>query len=81
VLFVFLAEAAMLSLTGGLAGLAAGVAGVWVLRRAFPAFPAEIPLWAVVTALALSLVAGMAFGLLPARRAARLDPVRALGGR
>jgi putative ABC transport system permease protein len=81
VLGVFLAEAALLSLTGGLAGLAAGVVGVWLLVRAFPAFPAEPPLWAVAASLTLSLVAGIVFGLLPARRAADLDPVRALGGR
>lgn len=79
VLGVFLAEAAMLSLSGGLAGLTAGLAGLLALRRIFPAFPVEPPAWAMAAALGLSLVVGVAFGLLPARRAARLDPVRALG--
>lgn len=81
VLAVFLAEAAMLSAAGGLLGLATGWIAVRILVRVFPAFPASPPLWAVVAALALSFGVGLLFGLLPARRAARLDPVVALAGR
>lgn len=78
---VFLAEAALLSLAGGLIGLAIGVAGVWALVAVYPALPAEPPLWAVASSLGLALVIGLVFGLVPASRAARLDPVTALGRR
>lgn len=78
---VFLAEAAMLSLSGGLLGLATGWLAVRVLVRVFPALPASPPVWAVIAALTLSLATGIVFGLLPARRAARLDPVAALAGK
>jgi putative ABC transport system permease protein len=81
VLAVFLTEAALLSAAGGLLGLATGWAAVRILVRIFPALPATPPLWAVAAALALSLGIGALFGLLPARRAARLDPVQALAGR
>lgn len=81
VLAVFLTESALLSAAGGLLGLAAGWGAVRILVRIFPALPASPPVWAVVAALALSLGVGILFGWLPARRAARLDPVAALAGR
>ena len=81
VLAVFLTESALLSATGGLLGLAVGWGAVRVLVKLFPALPASPPVWAVAAALALSLGVGLFFGLLPARRAARLDPVAALAGR
>lgn len=81
VLAVFLTESALLSATGGLLGLAVGWAAVRILVRIFPALPASPPVWAVAAALLLSLGVGVVFGLLPARRAARLDPVAALAGR
>ncbi|HEV7733307.1 MAG TPA: ABC transporter permease [Candidatus Binatia bacterium] len=77
---VFLAEAALLATAGGVAGLGVGLLAVLALRAAVPVFPAEPPLWAVVSSLGVSVVVGVVFGLLPARRAARLDPVAALGG-
>ena len=78
---VFLVEAVLLSLAGGVIGLAAGYAGAAALGRAFPSLPASPPSWAVVAALVVSFGAGIAFGVLPARRAARLDPVLALARR
>ena len=81
VLAVFLTESALLSACGGLLGLAAGWGAVRVLVRIFPALPASPPVWAVAAALVLSLGVGVLFGWLPARRAARLDPVEALAGR
>ena len=78
---VFLAEAALLSLAGGLLGLALGAAGVATLTALYPALPARPPAWAVGSALLLALLVGLVFGLVPARRAARLDPVLALGRR
>jgi putative ABC transport system permease protein len=81
VLAVFLTESALLSAVGGLLGLAAGWGAVRILVRIFPALPASPPVWAVAAALTLSLAVGVLFGWLPARRAARLDPVAALAGR
>jgi len=81
ILAAFLAEAVLLAITGGLVGLAAGYGAVEVLTRIYPAFPATPPIWAVVAALALALGVGVGFGVWPARRATRLDPVAALHGR
>ena len=81
VLRVFLVEAALLSTAGGLLGLLAGWAGTALLRGIYPDFPIEPPAWAVAAALAVSVTVGLVFGVLPARRAARLDPVVALARR
>jgi putative ABC transport system permease protein len=78
ILSVFLAEALLLSCAGGAAGLATGWAAVHLLTRIYPEFPASPPAWAVISALALSVAVGMAFGLWPAYRASRLDPVLSL---
>ena len=76
---IFLVEAVLLSVAGGLLGLLTGYAGAAALGQAFPALPAEPPLWAVAGAIVVSFAAGIVFGVLPARRAARLEPVAALG--
>ena len=81
ILGVFLTEAVLLSMAGGLVGLAVGAVAVRAFVGYFPTFPAAPPLWAVVAAEVLSLVVGVAFGLWPARRAARLEPVAALARR
>ncbi len=81
VLAVFLAEAVLIAGAGGLLGLALGQTATWVLVRFYPDFPAAPPLWAIAAAMGLSLGVGALFGVLPARRAARLDPVAALAGR
>jgi putative ABC transport system permease protein len=77
---VFLVEAAILSCAGGALGLAAGYAIDRGIVALYPAFPVQPPAWAVIGALLLSVLVGVGFGLLPARRAARMDPVAALGG-
>jgi putative ABC transport system permease protein len=81
ILAAFLAEAVLISTAGGLLGLALGWAAVGVLVAVYPALPAAPPFWAVAAALALSVATGAVFGVLPARRATRLDPVLALAGR
>jgi len=81
ILSVFLTEAAFISSLGGLLGLGLGWAAVKVLVGLYPVFPASPPAWAVWAALIVSLAVGVTFGLLPARRASRLDPVHALAGR
>ena len=75
---LFLSEAALLSLTGAGVGVLVGLAGVWLGRELYPNFPLITPLWAVGAAVAIALAVGILFGVLPARRAARLDPVQAL---
>lgn len=74
----FLAEAAMLSTFGALAGYLLGQLGAFALRLAFPVFPAYPPDWAVIAGLGTALATGLLFGIMPARRAAMLDPVQAL---
>jgi putative ABC transport system permease protein len=81
ILAAFLAEAVLLSSLGGLLGLAIGWLAVRGLVWYYPALPASPPVWAVVAAFSLSVATGAAFGVLPARRATRLDPVAALAGR
>jgi len=77
ILWQFLVEAGVLTLLGGVLGLAVGGGMAWVVARATPV-PAVVPLWAVVVSLAMAAVTGMVFGLAPAARAARMDPVVAL---
>ena len=81
ILAAFLAEAILISSAGGLLGLALGWAAVLLLVAIYPALPASPPLWAVAASFSLSVVVGAVFGVLPARRATRLDPVTALAGR
>ena len=78
VLALFLVESALLSMAGTALGLILSVLGLWVLQQVFPQFPMAAPWWALVAAITTALGVGILFGLLPARRAARLDPVMAL---
>ena len=73
----FLAESVSLALVGGLLGLAAGAAVAGLVSLASP-LPARVTWWSVAVALGLGASVGVLFGVYPAARAARLDPVVAL---
>lgn len=77
ILWQFLVEASFLTLVGGAIGLILGAAAAFTLANTTP-LPAAIPLWSVVVALGSAVLTGMLFGLLPALRAARMEPVVAL---
>jgi putative ABC transport system permease protein len=77
ILLQFLVEAVVLTAMGAALGLMLGMLAATLLRN-HTAVPASTPLAAVIAALAMSAVTGVVFGLLPAVRAARLDPIEAL---
>jgi putative ABC transport system permease protein len=77
ILWQFLVEAATLTLVGGMFGLIGGGLVALLLAHATP-IPAHVPLASIVVALAVAALTGIVFGLYPASRASRLDPVEAL---
>lgn len=80
VMLLLVTEALLLSSIGGLSGLLLGFAGSWAIAHFCPTLQTTPPLWAVATAMGTALCTGFVFSLLPARRAARLDPILALAG-
>jgi putative ABC transport system permease protein len=74
----FLVEATTLSLLGGIIGVVVGVAIPAGVKKAFDALPAETPLWSIVVGLGVSVSVGIFFGLYPAVKASRLDPIESL---
>ena len=81
IMVLLVTEALLLSAVGGLLGLAIGLAGSRLARSLYPELSAGPPSWAMVAALGTALATGLIFSLLPARRAARLDPIQALARR
>jgi putative ABC transport system permease protein len=81
IVILILTEAVLLSALGAGAGLLLGQLGSLLIREAFPVLPAYAPMWAVITALSVAMISGLLFSLMPARRAAHLDPVLALSKR
>jgi putative ABC transport system permease protein len=77
ILWQFLVEAATLTMVGGMIGMALGGMVSFVVKSATP-LPTEVPVWSVVVALGASVLTGVVFGLFPAAKAARLDPIEAL---
>jgi putative ABC transport system permease protein len=77
IMFQFLVEAATLTLVGCIVGMALGALIAWGVRS-FTPIPATIPLLSVVAAVVVSILTGVLFGLYPASKASRLDPVEAL---
>jgi putative ABC transport system permease protein len=74
----FLLEAMTLTFFGGIIGvvLAIGISNLILLL--IPSLPAQVPLWAVITGLTVSIGVGLIFGVLPARNASKLDPIECL---
>jgi putative ABC transport system permease protein len=74
----FLLEAMTLTFFGGVVGvlIAVGISNLIILF--IPSIPAQIPLWAVITGLTVSVAVGLIFGVLPARKASKLDPIECL---
>jgi len=74
----FLFEAMMLTFLGGVLGVILAVGISRILMLIIPALPALIPAWAVITGLTVSIGVGIIFGVWPARKASRLDPIECL---
>ncbi|HEX8115671.1 MAG TPA: FtsX-like permease family protein, partial [Pyrinomonadaceae bacterium] len=77
ILWQFLIEAVVLTGLGGVAGLAVGELASF-LMNAYSPLPAFVPVWAILVGVGISASVGLVFGLWPAWRAARLDPIEAL---
>ena len=74
----FLAEAVVLTGMGGIIGMLFGWMVSRATRIAFPSLPTAVPVWAVALGIGVSVGIGLFFGIWPASKAARLDPVEAL---
>jgi putative ABC transport system permease protein len=78
---VFFAEAVLLAASGAAAGIAAGQFGRHLAAQLYPTIPFQAPWWALIAAPATALLTAVLFTVVPARRAAQLDPVQALSRR
>jgi len=77
ILHQFLAEAAIVTLTGGVIGIFMSEVSAVIVRNYSP-LPADVPMWAICLGVSISAFVGLAFGVIPAWKAARLDPIEAL---
>jgi putative ABC transport system permease protein len=78
IVVLFLAEATMLATLGAILGLTMGGIANMIIRHLYPTFPAGAPLWAAAGAAIVAILTGLLFGAMPAKRAAKLNPVDAL---
>ena len=74
----FLLEAMTLTFFGGIVGVVTAIGISNLIMLLVPSLPAKVPLWAVITGLTVSVGVGLIFGVLPARKASRLDPIECL---
>ena len=74
----FLFEAMTLTFLGGALGVLLSIGASQIIMLLIPALPASIPLWAVASGLTVSIAVGLIFGVWPARKASRLDPIECL---
>jgi putative ABC transport system permease protein len=79
--WLFLTEAILLSVVGAVIGVVLGQSALSALQMVYPNFPVNLPSWGLVSALVVSISTGLLFGVLPARKAASLDPITALAKR
>jgi putative ABC transport system permease protein len=77
ILLQFMTESAVLAAVGGIIGIAAAYCVVFLVKALF-SFPMETPISAVIISLCLATSVGLFFGIFPAMRAAKLDPIEAL---
>ena len=78
IIWQFLTEAMVLTGSGGIIGVLAGVGISLTINALLPKLPSTVPLWSIVLAVGVSMSVGLFFGMYPAVKAARLDPVEAL---
>jgi putative ABC transport system permease protein len=78
IVFQFLLEAMTLTAIGGVIGLATALGISNLVMLLVPSLPAQVELWMIILSLAVSIGVGLIFGVLPARKAARLDPIECL---
>jgi len=74
----FLLEAMTLTFFGGVIGVSLAIVISYLIMLLMPSMPALIPLWAILLGLGVSIGVGLVFGVLPARKASRLDPIECL---
>ncbi len=74
----FLFEAMTLTFLGGILGVVLAIGVSYILMFFIPSIPATIPMWAVLTGVTVSVLIGLVFGVWPARKAAKLDPIECL---
>jgi putative ABC transport system permease protein len=78
---LFLTEAGLLSVAGAVLGYLLAYSGMEILAAIFPQFPLELAPWSPLVGIAMALTTGIIFGVMPARRAAQLEPALALSRR
>lgn len=78
IIFQFLTEAVALTGVGGVIGILVAISTTLLVSKLVPALPSETPTWAIIAGVGVSVATGVFFGVWPAVKAARLDPVEAL---
>jgi putative ABC transport system permease protein len=78
---LFIVEAFLLAVLGASLGISVGLLGTTIIAWLYPQFPVAVPGWSIAAALVVAMITGVVFGVLPARRAAALDPIDALSKR